>query len=155
MSLDIIINFVAVLSIIVGIISFFFGVANYNKQMNAQVFFQYAMRYDEIMNSFPRSARIVRIKSSEALPKSSAELTICVLRYFNLCSEEYYLYESKYLSKKAWGVWKDEMIRTWRTPLFQREWKKIVHEFDTYPEFQSLVKDSQEKKTMSRETSVQ
>jgi hypothetical protein len=155
MNLDIIIKIATLLSIIMGLIAFFRGITTYNKQMNAQVFFQYAKRYDEIMNSFPGSARIARIKSNEALPKPSAELTICVLRYFNLCSEEFYLYEEKYMSKKVWNVWRDEMIRTWRTPLFQREWKKIVHEFDTYPKFQSFVKKIQENEAISREITVQ
>ena len=144
MILDYISKLATTLSIVGGVIAFGIGLYNYNRQMNAQVFLQYAIRYDEIMNSFPNSARMARIKSSEALPKPSAELTICVLRYFNLCSEEFYLHQAKYMSKDVWGVWKDEMIRTWRTPLFQREWKKIVHEFDTYPEFQFLVKKSQE-----------
>ena len=144
MTLDDISKLATALSIVGGALAFVIGLINYNRQMNAQVFLQYAIRYDEIMNSFPNSARMARIKSSEALPKPSAELTICVLRYFNLCSEEFYLYEEKYMSKKVWCVWRDEMIRTWRTPLFRREWKKIVHEFDTYPEFQSLVKKSQE-----------
>lgn len=142
--LDAVIKILTLLSIIIGIIAFFRGITTYNKQMNAQVFLQYAKRYDEIMNSFPRNARLARIKSSEALPKPSGELTICVLRYFNLCSEEFYLYESKYLSKKVWNVWTDEMIRTWQTPLFRREWTKLVNEFDAYPEFQSFVKISLE-----------
>ena len=118
MSLDIIIKFATLLSIIVGIVAFFRGVANYNKQMNAQVFLQYAKRYDEIMNSFPKSAGLARINSGKALPKSNGELTICVLRYLNLCSEEFHLYDTKYLSEKVWEIWADEMVRTLRTPYF-------------------------------------
>ena len=144
MSLEFVIKIAPLLSIIVGLIAFVFGLYNYNKQMNAQVFFQYAKRYDEIMNSFPKSAKLARIKSREALPKPNGELTICVLRYFNLCSEEFYLYKSDYLSKKVWDVWADEMIRTWRTPLFRREWKKIAHEFDAYPKFKVFVNNSLE-----------
>ena len=147
MSLDIIIKVLTLISLIVGIVAFFRGITTYNKQMNAQVFFQYAKRYDEIMNSFPKSARLARIKSSEALPKSSGELSICILRYFNLCSEEFYLHESNYLSDEVWDVWTDEMLRTWRTPLFRREWKKIAHEFDAYPEFQEFVQKNLEQES--------
>jgi hypothetical protein len=145
--LENIIKILALPSAILGIYAFFHGIATYNKQMNAQVFFQYAKRYDEIMNSFPKSARLARIRSSEALPKPSGELSICILRYFNLCSEEFYLYKSNYLSHKVWGVWTDEMIRTWRTPLFRREWKKLAHEFDTYPEFQKFVQKNLEQES--------
>jgi len=139
MSLDIIIKFATLLSIIVGIVAFFRGVANYNKQMNAQVFLQYAKRYDEIMNSFPMSAGLARINSGKALPKPNRELTIGVLRYLNLCSEEFHLYDTKYLSKKVWEIWADEMVRTLRTPLFRREWVKLINEFDAYPKFQAFV----------------
>jgi hypothetical protein len=139
MSLDLVIKFATLLSIIVGIVAFFRGVANYNKQMNVQVFLQYAKRYDEIMNSFPKSAKLARINSRNALPKPTGELTICVLRYLNLCSEEFYLHETKYLSEKVWLIWEDEMVRTLRTPLFRREWAKLINEFDCYPKFQAFV----------------
>lgn len=139
MSLDIIIKFATLFSIIVGIVAFFRGVTNYNRQMNAQVFLQYAKRYDEIMNSFPKNARLARINSRKALPKPNEELTICILRYLNLCSEEFYLYRTKYLSKGVWDIWADELVRTLRTPLFRREWPKLLNEFDAYPEFQSFV----------------
>ena len=119
MSLDIIIKFATLFSIIVGIVAFFRGVTNYNRQMNAQVFLQYAKRYDEIINSFPKNARLARINSRKALPKPNEELTICILRYLNLCSEEFYLYRTKYLSKGVWDIWADELVRTLRTPLFR------------------------------------
>ena len=142
--LDAVIKILTFISITIGIIAFFRGITTYNKQMNAQVFFQYAKRYDDIMNSFPKSARLARIKSREALPKPNAELTICTLRYFNLCSEEFYLYDTKYLSKKVWGIWAEEMVRTLRTPLFRREWTKLAKEFDAYPKFQAFVQKNLE-----------
>jgi hypothetical protein len=54
------------------------------------------------------------------------------VRYLNLCSEEYYLYKQKWLHKKLWGIWEKELIRTLRSPLFVREWKKLADEFDAY-----------------------
>ena len=144
MNLDFIIKFTTLLSIIVGIVAFFNGVSNYKRQMNGQVFFQYTKRYDEIMDSFPKSARKARINSSNALPRESEELTVCVLRILNLCSEEYYLYRTKFVSKGVWNILEAELVRTLRTPLFRREWIKLVHEFDAYPDFQSFVRKTQE-----------
>jgi hypothetical protein len=140
MSIDIIIKFATLVSISFGIIAFFRGIVTYNRQMNAQVFLQYAKRFDEIMNSFPKNARLGIFDTEKALPKPNAELTICVLRYLNLCSEEFYLCENKYLSKGVWDIWADEMVRTLRTRLFRREWAKLINEFDSYPKFQSFVK---------------
>jgi hypothetical protein len=73
MSLDIIIKIASLLSFTVGVVAFFIGLTNYNKQMNAQVFLQYAKRFDEIMNSFPKNTRLGIFDTEKALPKSSAE----------------------------------------------------------------------------------
>jgi hypothetical protein len=116
MDLNLLIQIATFISILVGIFAFLFGIASYKKQMNAQVFLQYTERYEEIMKSFPKDAWSARYNSDKALPKESDELTICVLRYLNLSSEEFYLYKDKYLSKKVWGIWADELIRTLRPP---------------------------------------
>jgi hypothetical protein len=142
--LDAVIKILTLVSIAIGIFAFFRGILTYNKQMNAQVFLQYAKRYDEIMNSFPKNATLARINSGKALPRPSGELTICVLRYLNLCSEEFHLYDTKYLSKKVWDIWADEIVRTLRTPLFRREWTKLFNEFDAYPKFQAFVQKNLE-----------
>jgi hypothetical protein len=143
MIFDIVIQIGTVISIVVGIFAFIYGVRSYKNQMNAQVFLQYTERYEDIMKSFPKSAWSARFNSKEALPKESEELTLSVLRYLNLCSEEFYLFKQKYLSKKVWNIWADELARTLRTPLLRREWQKLADEFDAYPEFQSFVKAKQ------------
>jgi hypothetical protein len=143
MNLDTFLQIATLISILFGIFAFFYGVKSYKNQMNVQVFLQYTERYEEIMKSFPKNAWSARLNSDLALPEPTEELSLCVLRYLNICSEEYYLYREKYLSKKVWDIWKDELVRTLRTPLFLREWKKLVDEFDAYPEFQSFVKSAQ------------
>ena len=139
MDLNTVLQVVTIVSILFGIYTFFSGVRSYNKQMNAQVFLQYTQRYEEIMKSFPKNGWAARINSDEALPEPSDEISLCALRYFNLCSEEYYLYQDKYLSKRVWGIWEKELVRTLRTPLFRREWIRLRDEFDAYPEFQAFV----------------
>jgi hypothetical protein len=137
--LNTILQFATLGSIVLVFVSFLWGIRSYNKQMNAQVFLQYTQRYEEIMKSFPKNGWAARINSDEALPEPSDEISLCALRYLNLCSEEYYLRQDGYLSKKVWGMWEKEMIRTLQTPLFRREWMKLRDEFDAYPEFQAFV----------------
>jgi hypothetical protein len=139
--LNIFLQVITIISIVAGIGSFIVGIVIYNRQMNAQVFLQYTQRYEEIMKSFPKNGWAARINSDDALPEPNDEISLCALRYLNLCSEEYYLYRDKYLSKKVWEMWEKEMIRTLQTPLFQREWMKLKDEFDAYPEFQAFVED--------------
>lgn len=134
------ITVLASLATVVGVIV---AVQIYRRQMNAQVFLAYTQRYEDIMSSFPHEARAARLNINEALPPASAELSLCVLRYLNLCSEEYYLYRSGHLNRRLWAIWEDELKRTLRSPLFRREWVHLRPEFESYPEFLRFVEEAQ------------
>jgi hypothetical protein len=123
------------LSILTGVIGLVWGFYTYKKQSNIQIFLQYTKRYENIMDSFPEDARFYRLNSDKELPPESNELTIAVLKYINLCSEEYYLRESGQLSKKVWNIWKDELERTLQSNLVRREWPKLKGEYYSYKRF--------------------
>lgn len=130
------------LSIVVGIITFFWGVKSYNRQMNTQVFLTYTQRFEQIMESFPKDAWVVRL-DLDKLPEPSPELSKSVLKYLNLCSEEYYLLQENLLAKKIWKIWEDELKRTLASPLFVREWKTLAQEFECYREFRRYLESIQ------------
>ena len=134
---------VTLVGIVIGIITFVWGVTSYQNQMNAQLFLEFTRRFEEVMQSFPKNAWAARVNSEESLPEESEELSLSVLRYLNLCGEEYYLYRKGWLDRRMWALWKDELNRTMRTPLFVREWKKLSKEFDTHPEFKKYVESAQ------------
>ncbi len=66
-----------------------------------------------------------------------------MLRYLNLCSEEFYLYKKKYLSSHIWRIWEAELKRTLSSPLVLREWAGLREEFRSYPEFLEYVERAQ------------
>lgn len=140
MSLELLIQIGTLLSMVFGVVAFFWGIRSYNRQMNAQVFIEYTKRFDEIMQSFAWAARL---NSDQAALEPNNEVSVSVLRYLNLCSEEYYLRKSGYLSKEVWGIWEAELKRTLRTPLFRQEWLKLSNEFQAYPDFRSYVETTQ------------
>lgn len=119
------------------------GFVFYRRQCNAQVFLEYTRRYGEVMNMFPADARRARLDLFAAPPPESEDLTLAVLRYLNLSSEEFYLCEKGYLSKDVWRIWEAELKRTLCSPLVTREWKKIQTEFSSYPEFLEYVVGAQ------------
>ena len=94
------------------------------------------------MESFPPEARPARLSLEGKMPDHSEGLSISILRYLNLCSEEYYLCKRGYLSKELWEIWEDELKRTLNSPLFVREWKDLRNEFLSYPEFLEFVDDT-------------
>lgn len=117
----------------------FFAVYVYRRQMNAQLFLEFTRRYDDILRSFPDEGRVLRLDLEQAPPPESAELRMAVLRYLNLCSEEYYLCRRKYLAKDIWRIWERELERTLQSPLLRREWEELSQEFRAFDDFRSFV----------------
>jgi hypothetical protein len=131
-------------SAMVGVIGLIGGVYFFQRQSNAQVFLEYTNRYEEVMDRFPPDGRRARFDLNASPPPASQDLTLAVLRYINLCSEEYYLCRSGYLSTRIWRIWEDELKRTLRSPLVRREWVQLEREFQAYPEFVEYVRRSQD-----------
>jgi hypothetical protein len=119
--------------------SIWIGLHIYRQQVNAQVFLTYAQRYDGIMCGWPLEALFARFDSDTALPPRSAELKLGVLRYLNLCSEEFYLTSKGHLDRKVWRIWEPEIQRMIQTPLLKREWPDLRSEFSSYPQFVNYV----------------
>ena len=115
----------------------------YKGQMNAQIFTTLNQRYDDILKDFPEEAWDSRFNLDTVLPPPSRKLTFCAFRYFNLCSEEFYLYKRGYIRREVWEIWQGVMHSTLRSPLFRREWQVLSSEFRSYPEFFHHVEDVQ------------
>jgi hypothetical protein len=128
-----------VASILVAVVAFLWGVKSYRDQMNAQLFLEFTKRFEEVMQSFPRNTWPSRLNIEGKPPPKSKALSLSVLRYLNLCSEEYYLRQKGWLSKETWEIWDRELIRTLQTPFFIREWKILASEFESYPKFKEYV----------------
>jgi hypothetical protein len=136
------------ISIIVGFGVVAYTVNNYRRQMNAQVLLKYTERYERILEQFPESALAARF-DARTLPPQSSQLTLCVLRYMNLCSEEYYLKEHGYLAESLWRIWEGDLKRMIASPLVQREWPALRQEFLSHQEFLTYVKRIQAESKMA------
>ncbi|MFN8583089.1 MAG: hypothetical protein U0163_19200 [Gemmatimonadaceae bacterium] len=142
-SLSLPVQFATLASSIAAVVSIWIAVRIYRRQMNAQLFLAFTERYENIMGSFPPEARRYRFDPVAEPPAASPELTLVVLRYLNLCSEEYYLRKTGHLDKDLWDIWEAELKRTVSSSLVAREWKELRTEFVSYPEFRDFVERSQ------------
>ncbi|HEU0077543.1 MAG TPA: hypothetical protein VFQ76_07845, partial [Longimicrobiaceae bacterium] len=127
---------------VAGLVAVFgipFGILIYRRQMNAQLFITFTQRYEEIMSNFPDDGYKTRFCLVGELPPPSAALTTSVLRYLNLCSEEFYLWKNRLIDGKLWRIWQTELERAIRSPLIVREWPELRSEFESYPAFQEYV----------------
>lgn len=110
----------------------------YNRQMNAQVFIHYTERYERILEQFPDDALGARFDAA-VLPPQSPKLRLCVLKYLNLCAEEYYLTKQGYLAGSVWQIWERDLKRIIASPMVHREWPTLRTEFLAHPGFLEYV----------------
>jgi hypothetical protein len=143
MSLQLVLQFATPVSVVVGFASLLNTLRVQKRQANAQVFLAYTGRYDDIMRSFPANALEARIGSTAEPPAATPEVRVAALRYLNLCSEEFHLFRCRCLEPAVWKMWKSELLRTLRTPLFRREWEALRGEFEAYAEFREFVDAAQ------------
>jgi hypothetical protein len=136
-----------------GVIATFLSVAvairNVRRQINAEILMKYAERYEHILDKFPHDALFARF-DSRALPPQSAQLTLCLLKYLNLCSEEFYLWKNGYLAKSVWVVWEGDLKRMIASPLVQRSWPLLRGEYLSHLDFIEYVERIQAEHRSSR-----
>ena len=141
-TLQIVLQAATLASLIVGFAGLINTVNNYRGQMNVQIIMKYTERYEHILDQFPPDALEARF-DAKLLPPESPQLTLCVLKYLNLCSEEHYLHKHGYLSQSVWRIWEGDLKRIIGSPLLQREWSSLKREFESHPDFRDYVKGIQ------------
>lgn len=139
MNLEIAVQIATIVTFLLTAGALLFGLWSFGKQMNCQVYLAYTERYEKIMGSFPPGALESRLKLGETLPPQSEELRVCILKYLNLCSEEFFLHRNRYLAGDIWSLWRGEMEKILRGPLLKREWERLRSEFKSYPDFFAFV----------------
>lgn len=127
---------VSALAAVAGIIV---GFVVYWRQTNAMIFLEYSKRHQEVMASFPEDAKPCLRDQREEVPPPSKELTEAVLRYLNLCFEEFFLDEKGYIAPAVWEVWSREMERGLKSPVVTREWSGLRPGFDSHRVFRTHV----------------
>jgi hypothetical protein len=130
------------ISMVVGFLGLINTINNYRRQMNAEIFIKYTERYERILDQFPQDALAARF-DAKLLPPQSPQLRLCVLKYLNLCSEEYYLMKNGYLAKPLWRIWEGDLKRIIGSPLLQREWSSLRQEFLSHQAFLEYVEQVQ------------
>jgi hypothetical protein len=139
MTLESFIRYGSLWTLILGVISLAFAVRNYRRQVNAQIFFEIASRYHDLVRSFPLQEWITRLNPKDEVPMSTPEVTSGVLRYLATVHFAFVLHDLRYLSKDLWKLLQAEHYRTLATPFFVREWNTLRVEFSFFPTFLAYV----------------
>ena len=138
LTLQTIIQLATLVSVIAGFFSLINTIRNYRRQINIQILMKYTERYERILDEFPEEGLTARFDSA-FLPPPNRKLTLCVLKYLNLCSEEFYLWKHKYLAEQVWRIWEGDLKRMIASPLLRREWSLLRNEFVSHLDFLNYV----------------
>lgn len=121
--------------LIVAIVTVIVSTCNSNKaikysvnsallQSKAQLFAEYTRRYQDIMLKMPTTMY------SEIAKPTDENIRPYMIMYFDLCSEEYYLYKSNLISKEVWDMWQDGMRYNMRKPIYKTSWQNLKCEYN-------------------------
>ena len=112
-----------------------------NEQLT--VFLEYTRRFDQIAQDFPSGSRQAPTQfdryHQEQKYKNSEQVQHAIVRYFNLCSEEFYLRDEGLIVDKVWQLWRAHMTIVMRSRVFSLLWSEMRLGFDLQPDFQQFV----------------
>jgi hypothetical protein len=148
LTFDTFIRYGSLWTLVLGVFSLLFAIRSYRRQVNAQIFFEIAKRYHDMLERFPIQDWTLRMHPKEKLPEPTAELQSGALRYFAMVHFAFVLHELGYLSKKLWRILQLEHRRTLTSPLFIREWCGVRREFNLFPKFVSYIDSLQTEATV-------
>lgn len=130
-------------SVLIAAASILLAKEMFRKQMNADIFMTFTSRYESIVLAFPPQLRFSRFDKPDEAIVLSEEVLLGILRYLNLCSEEFYLQKAGLLDMSIWSIWEDELIKTLRSRTVVAAWNELSREFSSYPEFVKFVEATQ------------
>jgi hypothetical protein len=143
-----ILQYAALLSFLIGGLSVAVAVIIHRDQVKTQIFLAMSARYDELMQN--SAAGLWKdLTPGTVLPEREDDLTISALRFCILVSLTYFLFRERHIPERMWLLMLRSGERRMRSPLFVREWQDLKTEFESFPEFISLVSSVQDETTQS------
>jgi len=116
-------------------------VTNFRKQLQLNFFADYTKRYQEITLNFPESINQEDF-DFDKLSNEERNKTLRYMRaYFDLCSEEYFLRQSKYIDEKTWKEWESGIKYAFTKTAFRNGWARITMDTIYYKDFSTFVKN--------------
>ena len=112
---------------------------NFNEEMKLNLFADYTKRYQEIMLQLPYEINKKDFDYSLLSDKKKYRILKYMQAYFDLCSEEYDLYQNRFLSDEVWKNWEEGIKNALSKKAYRDAWREI--EFDTiyYPDFTKYI----------------
>ena len=128
-----------IVTVIVTALALWITVRHFKKQLQLSFFADYTKRYQEITLNFPESINEPDF-DFDKLEQELREKTLRYMRaYFDLCSEEYFLWKKKNIDKDTWEEWASGIEYAFSKKAFQDGWKLISLDTIYYEDFSKFV----------------
>jgi hypothetical protein len=133
-----VVQFTTLFSLLMGGLGVVVAVLNHREQVKTQIFLAMSAQYEELLKN--SSAEFwLSVPPGAELPERTDNLTMSMLRFCTLVSLTYLLFREHRIPKRMWELMQRSAERRFRSPLFVREWEHLRIEFESFPEFVSLV----------------
>lgn len=133
---------VAILTLSVTTTALVVTINHFKKQLQLSFFAEYTKRYQDIILNFPEAINDLEFSIS-ALEAEEKDRTLRYMRaYFDLCSEEFYLWKKGHVDDATWGEWEAGIRFAFSKPAFQQAWRKLNLDTIYYGDFSRFVEES-------------
>jgi len=131
---------ITIIGLFITTIALFISIRQFKKQLQLTFFADYTKRYQEILLNFPETINRKDF-DFDKLDAEKKEKTLRYMRaYFDLCSEEYFLYKKGSIDKSTWKEWESGIKYTFSKTAFKNGWEIIALDTCYYSNFVNLVK---------------
>lgn len=93
------------------------------RQNKILMFSEYTRRYQEILINMPH-------RIFDGTGEMDAKAKMYMRLYFDLCSEEYHLWEKGMIPNQVWKIWKEGMQITTNRPVYKTAWEELSSEYN-------------------------
>jgi len=101
------------------------------KYAQQKFFAEYTKRYSEILLGLPNSVHNQQFDYNQH-DKAETEKILRYMRvYFDLCSEEFYLYQSNFVDENVWENWKEGIEMALKKDAFRVAWENLYQDRQT------------------------
>ena len=115
------------LAAIVAIVMAVITTRSFSKQLKLNFFADYTKRYQEITLNFPENINEKDFNFEKLEPKIKAQTLRYMRAYFDLCSEEYFLWKQGNIDNNVWKEWESGIKYALSKTAFQIAWKEYIH----------------------------
>ena len=116
-----------------AIISILYSQWNDRKQRKLQMYAEYTRRYQDIFLNMPDDIYNGTAEIDERTKKF-------MRFYFDLCNEEYHLWQEGFVKNKVWQLWVEGMQIETKREIFQKAWGAIKNDYN--PDFRNYFEEN-------------